>query len=92
MKGNLGELGIKTGGGPYVCGVCGRISTLEQAEREEWHYRLKGEGEEPGDREAEYLCNEHYRVLPEHEACQFVLIGYPYQPFLEKSRKNISTF
>lgn len=95
MQDHLNELGIKKENEKYACRVCGRVSTLAQAEREEWHYRLTGETEEGGGGrapEAEYLCPEHYRVLSKKEAGDYVPVGYPYHPSRDIDGKNLFTF
>ncbi|MDD5066018.1 MAG: hypothetical protein PHF84_03110 [bacterium] len=98
-KKNIDELGIKWGREKYICRVCRRKVTKKAAEREEWYYRVKGKEKGTGKslqyfypNEVEYLCYEHFRTLPRHEAVQFVVVGYPYFSSRLMGRENISSF
>ena len=95
----VNELGEKISKEKYICKVCKREVIKDIAKKEEWYYSVNKKEENhtqniqyysPND--VEYVCNEHYKTLPDKESPKFVAIGYPYFSSLLISNQNITTF
>ena len=95
----INEMGEKVSKDRYICRTCKRKVTEEEAREEGWHYCINRETDVGGEaiqyfnsEDVEYVCNKHYKTLPDDESPKFVEIGYPYYSSLLINNHNITTF
>jgi len=95
----INELGEKPPDEQYICMICKRKATREQAKDEKWYYCVNKKEDLDTQNmqyfdytDVSYVCNEHYKTLSMKETAKYVEIGYPYYSSILIDSLNITTF
>ena len=99
MQNRINELGEFSSDEQYICKVCMRQATENQAKEERWYYSVQKKDDLDTQNlqyfdfnDVEYVCHEHYKTLDKEEALNYVEIGYPYYSSLQLNNNNINTY